>query len=375
MSGSMNALDILIIAGITQGVFFTILLLKNNKNRYANRFLAMLGIIVTCLICIPLMSRTSLFDRLPIFLLYLICSPLAIAPLIYLYTRFLISPAQRLKAKDGIHFIPFMFCFLFLSMKYTTGSGNLSEFLGTHHLFIDSIMWINIVQSISYHVYIYLMLGRYSKNIRESFSSIEKISLRWLKTMVILGIGFGFMMLAVVWLGPLLGFQQLDAGQWIIAAMVVMIFIISYLAVRQPEIFQVPVDTKDLRKKYRTSGLSPQRAMELKKKLSNLMDREKPFLNNLLNINDLAKMLAVPTWYISQVINEGFQQNYFDFINTYRVEEARKHLADPARKHMSILDIAYDVGFNSKSTFNTAFKKHMQTTPSDLRRELSRRSS
>ena len=375
MKGTIRLLDFVYVAGVTQCLFFSFLLFKNRKNRYANRFLAMVGITVSLIIGIPLLNQTPIFNYLPFFLLYLICSPLMIAPFIFLYTKFLISPNLKFKMKDGIHFLLFLLWFLFISIKYIAVSSPISEFFRTNHMIMGIIMWINIGQTITYHIYILYILKQYSRQIKESFSSIEKISLRWLKTMIILGIIFGFFMLLLFTVGPLITFPKFDAVIWLILAMIVMVFVISYLAIRQPEIFQLSVQEKDLRKKYQTSGLSPEKAQELKKNLLDLMEREKPFLNNLLNISDLAKKLSVPPWYISQVINEAFNQNYFDFINKFRVEEAQKQLADSTKKHLSILEIAYDVGFNSKSTFNTAFKKYLKTTPSHFRRNMSQHSA
>ena len=375
MNSSIQLFDFIIVAGITQGLFFTFLLFKNRKNRYANRFIAISAAIQSFLISLPLLSKTALFHYLPFFLFYLISSPLMIPPLVFLYTKFLISPQMKFNKKDCIHFLLFLLGFLYLSIKYITASSQILEFIKTNTMSFRITMWINIWQIIIYHIAIILMLKQYSENIKETFSSIEKISLKWLKNLVLWGIILGIIMLLLFTTGPLIKLQYFEATRWIVLVMIVLLFVISYLAIRQPEIFQLSIGEKELRKKYQTSGLSPGKAQELKKSLLDLMDREKPFLNSLLNINDLAKKLSVPPWYVSQVINETFNKNYFDFINGYRVEEARIHLTDSTKKHLSILEIAYDVGFNSKSTFNTAFKKYHNTTPSHFRRDFSQHST
>lgn len=238
-----------------------------------------------------------------------------------------------------------------------------------------TIMWINIGQTISYHIYILYRLGEYSKSIKQSFSSIEMISLGWLKTMIGIGLFFGLIMLFVMIAGPAFKFQTFEAGKWIILAMVAAMFVISYLAIRQPEIFQLAIETRDFKKKYRTSGMSSQKSEELKQQVLDLMKNDKPFLNNLLSISDLALRLHAPIWYVSQVINEGFQMNFFDFINQYRVEEAKTLLSDSSKDHKTILEIAYEAGFNSKSTFNTAFKKYLKMTPSQFRKHISGKSA
>jgi AraC-like DNA-binding protein len=97
------------------------------------------------------------------------------------------------------------------------------------------------------------------------------------------------------------------------------------------------------------------------------MEHERPFTDGDLTIQKLAAQLSVPSHHLSQVINERLNQTFSDFINSYRVEEAKRRLLDPAAKHLSILGIAEEVGFNSKSSFNSVFKKHTNMTPSEFR--------
>ena len=97
------------------------------------------------------------------------------------------------------------------------------------------------------------------------------------------------------------------------------------------------------------------------------MDKEKPYLNSTITLNDLSEKLAVSSHNLSEVINTRLQQSFFDFINTYRVEEVKKALTDPAKSHYTLLSIALDCGFNSKTSFNTVFKKHTRLTPSQYK--------
>ena len=91
-------------------------------------------------------------------------------------------------------------------------------------------------------------------------------------------------------------------------------------------------------------------------------------LAELQALQKLAARLSIPPQHLSQVVNEQLNQNILDYINTHRVEEAKRRLADPARKHLSILAIAEEVGFNSKSSFNSVFKKYTNITPSEFRK-------
>jgi len=97
------------------------------------------------------------------------------------------------------------------------------------------------------------------------------------------------------------------------------------------------------------------------------MEAEKPFTDGDLTIQKLADKLSIPPHHLSQTINERLGQTFSDFINSYRVTEAKQRLLDPSLKHLSVLGIAIEVGFNSKSSFNSVFKRYTQMTPSEFR--------
>ena len=93
------------------------------------------------------------------------------------------------------------------------------------------------------------------------------------------------------------------------------------------------------------------------------MLEEKPYLNSDLTLRDLAALLDLPPNYMSQLLNEGFDKNFSEFVNTYRLETFKTMVASPANRHLTILGLAYEAGFSSKTVFNTFFKKMMGKTP------------
>ena len=99
------------------------------------------------------------------------------------------------------------------------------------------------------------------------------------------------------------------------------------------------------------------------------METKKPYRDSDLSLESLSNMVSISSRYISHVINEKFNQNFFDFVNTFRIEEI-KHILIHSKTHYNILNIAFNCGFNSKSTFNQAFKKHVQMTPSQYRKKF-----
>ncbi|HNX97044.1 MAG TPA: two-component regulator propeller domain-containing protein [Candidatus Aminicenantes bacterium] len=120
------------------------------------------------------------------------------------------------------------------------------------------------------------------------------------------------------------------------------------------------------RPKYRTSALTPERAAEIEERLLMAFATDRLFLDPGMTLKKLAEKLRVHPNYLSQIINEK-GRSFSQFINGYRIEEARKQLLDPQKRNVSILSIAYDTGFYSKSVFNTAFKKITGQTPSQFR--------
>ena len=131
--------------------------------------------------------------------------------------------------------------------------------------------------------------------------------------------------------------------------------------------FYIKKRGKEAKEKYKTSGLTPEMAEKTLEKLLEIMEKEKPYLDPDLTLKKLSEKLFVHYNHLSQVINEKLNQTSTDFINKYRIGEAKKRLSDIENKEKTILEIAYDCGFYSKSVFNTAFKKITGKTPSQFR--------
>ncbi|WP_435625695.1 helix-turn-helix domain-containing protein [Flagellimonas sp.] len=151
-------------------------------------------------------------------------------------------------------------------------------------------------------------------------------------------------------------------------SMVLFVSLFSYVGFMYPAIFEgnsfnhvVPFI------KYKKTGLSPEFSKEMKDRLVVLMREEKPHLDPDIRLNILANLLDVSRHHASQIINEHFSMNFFDFINYHRIIEAEKLLKSKKESHLSITDIAFQSGFNNRISFYKAFKKNMGTSPSEYR--------
>ena len=137
---------------------------------------------------------------------------------------------------------------------------------------------------------------------------------------------------------------------------------------RQPEIFAGI--TRNETARYPGSNLTPGQIEEYKKQLLALFRAEKPYLDPQLSLADLSEKLSVPARHLSQVINQSFDKSFFDFINSYRIQEAQQILKESGDDKLTVLEVMYEAGFNSKSSFNTAFKKETGKTPTEFRKKI-----
>jgi AraC-like DNA-binding protein len=164
-----------------------------------------------------------------------------------------------------------------------------------------------------------------------------------------------------------------------LAAIVIALFIfinkVIFQVMRQPDLFagiEPPLQSNNLQaeqpKKYAASTLTEEMRAKYLKLLLELMEKEKPYLDPDITIEGLAAALSLPAKTLSQVINESLNQSFFDFINSYRIADARKLLSNKEDKKITVLEVMYKVGFNSKSSFNTAFKKMTNMTPTDFKK-------
>jgi AraC-like DNA-binding protein len=361
-----------LLVGATQGLFLALLLLQRKRNRTANRILAFLVISYSIYITNVAFQAMDYQQSFPHLIGIATGLPLLFGPLHYLYVRFMISPGRGLRKLDWLHFLPYLVLKSYM-LPFHLSSGpeklqfmqNMSEAGPPFVLLLFE--WVMVLQGNIYMILSSFLLSNYSQGIRNSLSSIDKINLSWLRNITMGTAGIWALVFALNVL-PLLGVALTAHVDHAIApSTAIFIYVMGYLSLRQQEIFVGDAGLRSL-PKYRKSGLPADMADNYLRKIRAFMENQKPYTQNDLTLNDLAGHLSMPTHHLSQIINERLKQNFFDFINNYRVEEAKKRLRDPSCNHLTILAIAYDVGFSSKSVFNSAFKKHASMTPSQFKK-------
>jgi AraC-like DNA-binding protein len=156
-------------------------------------------------------------------------------------------------------------------------------------------------------------------------------------------------------------------------ALTIFTFVVSYYGIRQPSLnvsspseMMSTTNSAPRAEKYQRSGLTEAMASKIQSDLENYMISKRSYQNPQITINNIATELDIPRHYITQVLSERLQKNFFTWINDYRIADAKRKLKDRKNAHLTILAIAYDCGFNSKSSFNSIFKRTTGKTPSEF---------
>jgi AraC-like DNA-binding protein len=373
----MGLIDILIMLGIFQGLFLGIALLCIPRgNRRANIVLGILTITFSISILDILLYRSDLYQQWPYLMEVGLPVILLFGPLFLLYVTILTTNRYQFKPLHLLHLIPFLSVVAWKIPFYLlTSAEKLQSFDTWYNQVTVAGYIISTAHVVSLFVYLHVinrMLKRHQRNIREEYSSLERINLAWIRTIqqgfyAIFGVIACFMVIYA------LGLYRGEV-QWandVVGLMVCyFIYLMGYSGLRQPEIFIGNSGEEDAGKKYEKSTLQPDMVDIYVRKLHDIIGDKKPFTDSGLTLHQLAQMAAIPSYHLSQILNERLGQNFYDFINRHRIDEAKRRMVAPEHEHLTILAIANDVGFNSKSAFNTAFKKYTNTTPSQFRKSI-----
>lgn len=374
METSAKLLATLNLLGVAQALLLAAVLLSVKRgNRMANRFLAAFVIVLAIGVGGATMASEPLILLYPHLLKFQDPFYFLAAPLLFLYVRALIKGSSGSGKKDLLHFIPFALCLLYLTPFYfQSGEAKLFS-VASYFDFWARWSYVRsttlILQFIIYLSLIALMLTAYSRRLKRQTSAADKsvfFQVRFmLATLTALWV-MGVLKFAFTTLYPAYNTATVDL--LVPASLSVFVYAMGYIGLRRPEALTGMADSPPASPRYEKSTLTLERSDTYLQRLLDLMNAEKPYLDGDITLQKLAKALSISPHHLSQTINEQLHQNFFDFINTHRIEEAKRMLLDPAKKSYSILAVSEEVGFNSKSAFNTAFKKHVKMTPSEFRK-------
>ncbi len=307
------------------------------------------------------------------------CLPLLFGPLIYLYTRSVLDRKYSFSSKDRIHLYPFAVMFAITEFYFLTRPVRVQEVILTgflqHHvpLFVSIVSTLIFIQFLVYVIVSLKLVHSYRKEAVHYVSNSEQSQVGWLYSMII----FFLLIIILVILNGLLARTSL-AGYYLIGFNVIvlamLIFIMTTLvkALQLPYFFSVSGEDGRLGKhQSHTTDAEKAEKEKLAQTVLDYMQTHRAYLEPDLTLDQLATHLSTKPRILSQSINEILGQNFYDFVNRYRIKEASRLLTNPKDSKLTVLEVLYEVGFNSKSSFNTLFKKYTGLTPSEFRKKQS----
>jgi AraC-like DNA-binding protein len=290
----------------------------------------------------------------------------------------------RLRLKDIIYLLPFIayagYQLIFYYSLDVSDKVNIQEEydLSVAPQIMNYVTLFRELFRVALGVICLIEIKRYTQHIRTNFSDIDKIDLTWLKILVIGFLAIRFwavlvaaMIILAISFGISTNFEIMGLiGNYTTFFMVsVLIFfglghssVFEGLEQRQTPNEEPAKDEPEQAKEKITPELIAQ--------ITQYMETEKPYLTPALTLEKLAIQMRIPARLLSNIINRHFNCHFFEFINSYRIDEAKHMLSNQNQSDKTVLDIMLDVGFNSKATFNTLFKKKVGMTPSEYRKSV-----
>ncbi|MGX5855111.1 helix-turn-helix domain-containing protein [Dyadobacter jiangsuensis] len=372
--------SLFILLGCVQGLILAYVFLSHAKgSNRANLFLGILILAMSVIISDVWLGYTHYMFRVLWLVDFSEPLNLLMAPTAFLYTQTGVN--QKMPKRAWLHFLPSLvylvyMCLLIypqdLTFKYNSNIGSFHPELARIEAVRYGSDWmfhpkwhINDLTFGSMVIYSIAGFWFLTKAFRErgtSFFTVEKNSLTWFRDM-----SLQLTFLIVVFFIVRTSFPH-DLGDHIIAAFIALIiYIISFTVLRKSLFFHEP--NERTARKYEKSSLTEEIQSATLGKLEAVMLAEKPFLDPGFSLPALSKRLGVSTHHLSQILNEELKQSFFDFLGSYRIQEAQRLLADQENAYIKIEEIGQMVGYNSKSAFNTAFRKITGSTPSEYRRK------
>jgi AraC-like DNA-binding protein len=305
-----------------------------------------------------------------------------LGPLIYLFVKR--STDQSGSKKDWLHFIIFFFYLGYMCLDFLQSNDfKYNSYVNSYHpgwpmLKAQTVIpddplgiksWVNLATAVQLIVYISLALRHLVKTLSQAGGSIFRTNdeiLKPLRNMV-----FHFIIVIAIFIIVKICFKG-DTGDYFIGFYVSIIFLITTFRVMYDSTyFERSTSFMDLSiGKYRKSSLTETGKQKILNNIILELETRHYFSDNLASLSELAKKIGESPHHVSQVINEKLNESFFELLASYRVEEAKRILSDKKNENLTIEEISENVGYNSKTAFNNAFKKLTGKTPSEFRKSI-----
>lgn len=373
MQTNIQIIDVILFIGICQGVFLSFTLQRiTNNNRQANTMLSLLIILAT----IMLIGRFVYFKFLTLWVfqwsLLVDSIVFLFGPFLYMYLRRLLFVRNNKFQLPWYHYIPFFSLILLAAyfIVFYSPEEYYNLFAEGYMLIIFHVISISMILFNSYYLLRSFKIVSDFKKQEKNVFSFDQSPLTYLYAFLI-----AFSICLLAWFISLVNSALLDKyfkyvnyeSVWV--AIPILLYVIGYFSLKQPELFRIPMYPKVNEKKDRLTKMETEL---LAQKLDSLMLNEQIYLQNDLTLSQVSDLLKTSTNNISWLLNNIYNSTFYDFINGYRIKEFLQKVEKKEHLSHTILALSMDSGFNSKSTFNKAFKREMNDTPSNyIRKRLS----
>ncbi|BDD11954.1 hypothetical protein FUAX_43860 (plasmid) [Fulvitalea axinellae] len=376
----------LLYISIAQTFFVTLLIVTKNQSNYTDRFLiGWLGCLgIGSVLNLLRLHYNTFFQPPPV-----VDTLLAVSnPLMLYYARSLVIPDYKFNRKEAYLLAPFIALVVgvaSISFRRFVGLEPPGVAYGPNKVEFDTGKAILILTLVFAYVVFYSFqtfkaINSNQKHLEDNYSiKSEEVQLRWLKYVAIV------MFASQIWIFFSLAFSWyfnenmgLYAGLRIAittAGNVLLIYLLTYFGIKQPSLFSkyhhsLPEEAQKEEENAHAKLLNKTEAERYLAQLKVYMERDKPHIRPNLSAVELAEYLGISRHHLTELLNEHHGLNFYTFVNQYRIEEVKRKFDDRAYDHLTLLAIAYDSGFNSKSAFNLTFKQSTGQTPSAYRKQI-----
>jgi AraC-like DNA-binding protein len=379
LSISENILFFLSGFGVLQGILLAIVIyLYSRSDKSVTKWLAMFVGSVSIPILMPVGQQLHSWQVI----IFVEPFTLLIGPLLYFYVRSFKEEITWRKAWPHLvlfvlYIINAYFLYTEVGLKYPFTT-NVPPEVPSHPLSFYPVIG-RLIQRLVYYWLAMRVLLRYQKSIRQLFSDVSRINLGWVRWLVN---GYlVFVLVTIIAYSLILKYPE-RFSLWVLmigSIVTIYIYMAAWKGISQSTLWQIKPEIKkeviekemqEAEKIVIKKAPVERKYDEIVSRIILLMEKEKLYQETELTLLDLANRLQLPSYQVSQAINEGLNKSFYDVINGYRVEEAKRLLGDPKNINYTILSVGFEAGFNSKTTFNTVFKKFTGLTPTDFRNRL-----
>jgi len=373
---NLNPVNFFILSGLVQNFILSgLLFFKQGDRQLANRFLSLTILIVNAHLTHLMVLDTNLDNLFPPSLWMPYSFLTAIGPLIFFYTKALTDIDFSISRIDVKHFIPVLVEVGVQGFMIVQGRLDNELFYNTPlYFYLTPLLYLWATGSIYYYLRLSLaIINNHEVWVLRNFSNLKEITLIWLRKLIIY-----YRLLWVVWVPFVATFLLFFRFQLhyliIVLSLYILMLILVYLTLwigieglkRGNLIIVKHTEEKTENKNF--SRLTEDEIKGHLERINQLMALEKIYLNENLNLREFALQLKADPNLVSFILNNHLGGNFYDFVNRYRIEEVKNKLNNPAYKHLSLLGIALESGFNSKTTFNRVFKQVTGITPTEFQK-------